>query len=74
MGIQNRKFQEYSGENAFRSLDYSKRKDINSERTKSSDRRSGCDRRKSYSAKYFKAGGSERRNWKERRYLWFMTE
>lgn len=38
------------------------------------DRRSGHDRRKSYSTNYFNMGGVERRNWKERRYLWFMTE
>jgi hypothetical protein len=37
------------------------------------DRRSGTDRRKSYKALYFLKGGVERRNWKERRYLWNMT-
>ena len=38
------------------------------------DRRSGEDRRKSYSIDYFLQGGIERRSWKERRYLWYMTE
>ena len=38
------------------------------------DRRSGKDRRKSYSIDYFLQGGVERRSWKERRYLWYMTE
>jgi hypothetical protein len=39
-----------------------------------SDRRSGNDRRKSYSADYFINGGIERRSWNERRYLWYMTD
>jgi hypothetical protein len=37
------------------------------------DRRSGQDRRKAYSAKYFHKNGVERRSWKERRCLWYMT-
>jgi hypothetical protein len=39
-----------------------------------SDRRSGKDRRKSHSAAYFSHGGLERRSWRERRYLWYMTD
>ena len=38
------------------------------------DRRSGEDRRKSYDTDYFLNGGIERRSWKERRFLWYMTE
>ena len=37
------------------------------------DRRSGIDRRKVVSSEYFKKGGVERRSWKERRHLWYMT-
>ena len=37
------------------------------------DRRSGADRRKSLSQQYFSDGGTERRSWKERRYIWYMT-
>lgn len=37
------------------------------------DRRSGKDRRKCSNAKYFTNNGVERRSWKERRYLWYMT-
>lgn len=37
------------------------------------DRRSGIDRRKAYSARYFEKGGIDRRGWKERRYLWYQT-
>jgi len=39
-----------------------------------SDRRSGKDRRRSYSRDYFLHGGIERRSWKERRYFWYMTD
>jgi hypothetical protein len=42
-------------------------------RRSSIDRRSGKDRRKTYKALYFLKGGIERRNWRERRYLWDMT-
>jgi hypothetical protein len=38
------------------------------------DRRSGVDRRQSSDNRYFLNGGVERRSWKERRYLWYMTE
>ncbi|MGD8666925.1 MAG: hypothetical protein PVI38_16560 [Desulfobacterales bacterium] len=38
------------------------------------DRRSGVDRRQSFDNRYFLNGGVERRSWKERRYLWYMTE
>jgi len=38
-----------------------------------SDRRLGQDRRKVSNAKYFLKNGVERRSWKERRYLWYMT-
>ncbi|MGD2097888.1 MAG: hypothetical protein PVG35_09925 [Desulfobacterales bacterium] len=38
------------------------------------DRRSGIDRRQSVDNRYFLNGGVERRSWKERRYLWYMTE
>jgi hypothetical protein len=38
------------------------------------DRRSGVDRRQSFDNRYFLNNGSERRSWKERRYLWYMTE
>jgi hypothetical protein len=37
------------------------------------DRRSGRDRRKGSNAKYFLKNGVERRSWKERRYIWYMT-
>ena len=37
------------------------------------DRRSGQDRRKGPNTKYFLKNGIERRSWKERRYLWYMT-
>jgi hypothetical protein len=42
-------------------------------RRASNDRRSGKDRRKTYTALYFLKGGIERRKWRERRYLWNMT-
>jgi hypothetical protein len=38
------------------------------------DRRSGKDRRKSGDVNYFLNGGIERRSWKERRFLWYMTD
>ncbi|MBW2517529.1 MAG: hypothetical protein JRE88_12170 [Deltaproteobacteria bacterium] len=38
------------------------------------DRRTGVDRRQSFDNGYFLKGGFERRSWKERRYLWYMTE
>jgi hypothetical protein len=37
------------------------------------DRRSYGDRRKSRKRAYFLNGGKERRSWKERRFLWYMT-
>jgi len=37
------------------------------------DRRSGKDRRKGYNTRYFIKNGVERRSWKERRHLWYMT-
>ena len=37
------------------------------------DRRSFGDRRKSRKRAYFLNGGKERRSWKERRFLWYMT-
>lgn len=36
-------------------------------------RRSGKDRRKISSKKYFLRGGLERRSWKDRRISWYMT-
>ena len=36
-------------------------------------RRSAQDRRKSAMREYFLSGGEERRSWKERRYVWYMT-
>ena len=36
-------------------------------------RRSGRDRRKVSTKKYFLKGGVERRSWKERRKRWYMT-
>ncbi|MGD9057042.1 MAG: hypothetical protein PVG40_00355 [Desulfobacterales bacterium] len=38
------------------------------------DRRSEVDRRQLSDNRYFLEGGVERRSWKERRYLWYMTE
>ena len=38
------------------------------------DRRSGIDRRQAPDNRYFLEGGVERRSWKERRFLWYMTE
>jgi len=38
------------------------------------DRRSGKDRRRSGGTNYFLNGGIERRSWRERRFLWYMTE
>jgi hypothetical protein len=38
------------------------------------DRRSGVDRRQSPDSRYFLNGGLERRSWKERRFLWYMTD
>ena len=37
------------------------------------DRRSGIERRKAQSKKYFLMGGEERRSWSERRNLWYLT-
>ena len=37
------------------------------------DRRSEIDRRKSNNREYFSLGGLERRSWRERRKLWYMT-
>ena len=37
------------------------------------DRRSGEERRKAQSNKYFFDGGDERRSWAERRNLWYLT-
>lgn len=36
-------------------------------------RRSGDERRKGQSKKYFSDGGIERRSWMERRKLWYQT-
>ena len=36
-------------------------------------RRSGKDRRKKLTLKYFIKGGFERRSWKERRKYWYLT-
>ena len=36
-------------------------------------RRSAQDRRKSANRQYFLDGGVERRSWKERRFIWYMT-
>ena len=38
-----------------------------------SGRRSGNDRRKKLTLKYFIKGGFERRSWKERRKYWYLT-
>ena len=67
-------YQQDSKQNAFSYRGKPKEKEGRFVRNSFTDRRSGYDRRKSYSAKYFDMGGAERRNWKERRYLWFMTE
>ena len=37
------------------------------------DRRSYSDRRKTRRQDYFLNGGKERRSWKERRFIWYMT-
>jgi hypothetical protein len=37
------------------------------------DRRTGQDRRKLQNPDFFSEGGVERRSWKERRFLWYMT-
>lgn len=37
------------------------------------DRRLNQDRRNSLNKSYFLSGGRERRNWKERRFIWYMT-
>jgi hypothetical protein len=37
------------------------------------DRRAYGDRRRTCQRDYFLKGGKERRNWKERRFLWYMT-
>jgi hypothetical protein len=41
---------------------------------KNSDRRLNQDRRKSFSKSYFLRRGRERRNWEERRFIWYMTQ
>ena len=38
------------------------------------DRRSHQDRRKSFNKSNFLNGGREKRNWKERRFIWYMTQ
>ena len=38
------------------------------------DRRSHHDRRKSFNKSYFLNGGREKRNGKERRFIWYMTQ
>jgi hypothetical protein len=50
-----------------------KRKNKNPSLCCSPDRRTAKDRRKSQNPNYFLKGGIERRSWKERRYLWYMT-
>ena len=40
---------------------------------KKRDRRCCPDRRKTYTPEYFSKGGKDRRNGKERRYVWYMT-
>ena len=52
----------------------SKRKNDRLLKSINSDRRSGKDRRRSYSTDYFFHGGIERRSGRERRYLWYMTD
>jgi len=37
------------------------------------DRRAHGDRRRTCRRDYFLKGGKERRSWKERRFLWYMT-
>ena len=49
------------------------KKDISTGKNSNSDRRSGDDRRKSNNRNYFSNGGLERRDWHERRNLWYMT-
>ena len=39
-----------------------------------SDRRSNQDRRKLFNKNYFLRGGRERRQGKERRFIWYMTQ
>jgi len=70
----NRIYHQDSEKDTYSYRDKPKKKNGKSVRISSIDRRSGYDRRKSYSPQYFDVGGAERRNWKERRYLWFMTE
>lgn len=52
----------------------SKRKNDRLLKSINSDRRSGKDRRRSYSNVHFFHGGIERRSGRERRYLWYMTD
>ena len=47
--------------------------DKNTKNGSSKDRRSGKDRRKISSKKYFLEGGHEKRSWRERRNYWYMT-
>lgn len=49
------------------------RKENSTRKNSNPDRRSGVDRRKSNNRHYFLNGGVERRNWHERRKLWYMT-
>ena len=50
-----------------------KRRNFQPKRNLTPDRRCGIDRRKSNSPEYFRNGGIERRSWRERRNLWYMT-
>jgi hypothetical protein len=50
-----------------------KRKKNSTRKNSNPDRRSGVDRRKSNNSDYFSLGGIERRSWRERRKLWYMT-
>jgi hypothetical protein len=50
-----------------------KRKRYPIEKNLNPDRRSGVDRRKCINRDYLSNGGLERRSWRERRKLWYMT-
>ena len=45
-----------------------------SEVNENNDRRSNQDRRKSFKKNYFLNGEKDRRNGKERRFIWYMTQ
>jgi hypothetical protein len=50
-----------------------KRKQYSTVENPNTDRRSGDDRRKTIDVDYFSNGGLDRRSWRERRKLWYMT-